>query len=508
MKEVNVSRLLFSALESNKAKEQSGFRDRIMNSTTGGARGLGGMVRMDAYSQMCNNFDGLLNRANSRARFTNSAATYADSAEAVGQISVGIDATIRAYVDSMAGFLCREEAINAPNALVTIFDAVDAFDDEVISPNLGSVNYSKLRKSKPVSGMVESSDGTFTFSPGKKILAHTVKMTIFGTVTGSAKAVEIPKIAVFDDGFGSLVAKQGVLTASAVDYANGKIDWTLAEKITVDGVEYTVTKVKVEVCIDMTGDAASAGTRVHIKGKQVGFLVSTAPELLTYEQNLIENVSVSKTLGSDMSVYLSERLAELYTVRINTMMAEAIDNYEDDDTIVINFSGVSFDNTRSYSDFFYNKLSEASLAAKEKVYRLGEPNVILAGNKGIIPFRKLGQIGVFTKVKSSHVVGLVGYLDDVTPVLQSDVIREDAEAVNPEQGGQAGEGIFYMGYKSTDGTVAPLLRVIYLPLTTTPNVGNFANPVQTTGGYYYAESVYPLYKKAIQRVQVFGYSKY
>lgn len=506
-KEVNVSRLLFSALESNKANDQFNFRERIVNSTTGGARGIAGFQRMDAYASMCSNFDGLINRANKKARFTNSAATYADSAEAVGQISVGIDATIRAYVDSMAGFLSREESINAPNALVTIFDAVDAFDDEIISPNLGPINYNKLRNSKPVSGKVTSSTGTYTFNPGKKLLAHTIKMKVYGTVSGGAE-VEIPKLTIQDDGYGKLMAREGVLTASAVDYANGKIDWTLAGTITIDSKEYTPTKVMVEVCIDMTGDAASAGTRVHIKGKQVGFLVSTAPELLTYEQNLIENISVSKTLGSDMSVYLSERLAELYTIRINTMMAEAIDNYTDEDTITINFSSVSFDNTRSYSDYFYNQLSEAMLTAKEKVYRLGEPNVILAGNKGIIPFRKLGQIGVFTKVKSSHVVGLVGYLDDVTPVLQSDIIKEDAEKENPETGGPKGEGIFYMGYKSTDGTVAPLLRVIYLPLTTTPNVGNFANPVQTSGGYYYAESVYPLYKQALQRVQVFGMSKY
>jgi hypothetical protein len=507
-KEVNVSRLLFSALESNQNKAQFNFRERIINSTTGGSRGIAGFTRMDAYSQMCSNFDALINRANKKARFTNSAATYADSAEAVGQISVGIDATIRAYVDSIAGFTCREESINAPNALVTIFDAVDAFDDEIISPNLGPINYNKLRKSKPVSGKVTSSTGTYTFNPGKKILAHTVKMRLFGNITGETEEVEIPKVTIIDDGYGKLMAREGVLTASNVDYANGVITWTLAAKFTIDGKEYNPSKVLIEVCIDMSGDAASAGTRTHIKGKQVGFLVSTAPELLTYEQNLIENISVTKTLGSDMSVYLSERLAELYTVRINTMIAEAFDNYTDEDTIVINFSSVSFDNTRSYSDYFYNQLSEAMLTAKEKVYRLGEPNVILAGNKGIIPFRKLGQIGVFTRVKSTHVVGLVGYLDDITPVLQSDVIKEDPNAVNPEQGGANGEGIFYMGYKSTDGTVAPLLRVIYLPLTTTPNVGNFANPVQTTGGYYFAESIYPLYQKAIQRVQVFGMSKY
>jgi hypothetical protein len=405
----------------------------------------------------------------------------------------------------MKGFLAREESINAPNALITIFDAVDAFDDTIISPNLGPINYDKLRHSKPTSGMVESSTGTFTFKPGKKILPRTVKMTVFAE--DGDKEVEIPKTLITDDGYGNLSAAPGVLTAATVDYANGKVTWTFG-KVTVDGKEYTPTKVKVEVCIDQTGDASNAGTRTHIKGKQVGYLVSTTPELLTYEQNIIENVSVSKTLGSDMSVYLSERLAELYTVRINTMMAEAIDDYKDEDTITINFSGVSFDNTRSYSDFFYNKLSEASLAAKEKVYRLGEPNVILAGNKGIIPFRKLQQIGVYTKVKSSNVVGLVGYLDDVTPVLQSDVIKENAEAANPEDENAKGEGVFYMGYKSTDGSVAPLLDVIYLPLTTTPNVGNFANPVQTSGGYYYAESVYPLYKNAIQRCRVLGFTKY
>lgn len=520
MKEVNVSRLMFSALERNAGPDKQGIRERISNSTVGGQRSLGYVGRMEAYSSMCNVYDGLMTKENNRARFTNSAASYGDSAAAVGQISVGIDATIRAYVDSMAGFFCREESINAPNALVTIFDALDAFDDTIISPNLGTVNYSKLRKGKPVSGELAVSGPNYTFSPGKKIQGKSVKITFIGTTGG--KTVAIPDLAIYDDGYGNLLAPAGMLLSgvvpnsepavnyapSTVDYANGVVSWAINTDLTWKGVTYVITKVKIDASIDMTGDAASAGTRTHIKGKSVGFLVSTEPELLTYEANLIENVSVSKTLGSDMQVYLSERLAELYTIRINTMIAEAIDKNYVGETLVVNFSDVSFDNTRSYSDFFNNKLIEYGQKAKEKVYRLGTPNVILAGLKGSIPFLKLTSIGVFTRVKNSNINGLIGYLDDVTPVLTSDAVVEDAAAANPTEGGPAGEGIFYMSYKSTDGTVAPLLRVIYLPLTTTPNVGNFANPVQVSGGYYFAENVYPLYAQAIQRVQVFGASKY
>lgn len=508
MKEFNVSRLMFSALEGNSDQSKFDMKKRVANSTIGGNRGFGYLNRMDAYSKVCKNFDELIETANRKSRFTNSAASYGDSADAVGQISVGIDATIRAYADSIAGFFCREESINAPNALVSIFDALDAFDDTIISPNLGPVNYDKLRNSKPITGYIQGTNHTYTFTPGKKILGHTVRMKVFGTSATQAEVAEIPNCVIMDDGYGNLCAAPGFLAGGMVDYANGIISWSTGATVNFGGVEWTVDGFQVEVCIDMTGDPASAGTRTHIKGKTVGFLVSTTPELLTYEANLIENVSVSKTLGSDMQVYLSERLAELYTIRINTMVAEAIDNNYDGDTLEINFSGVSFDNTRSYSDYFNNKLIEYGQVAKEKVYRLGTPNVILAGLKGSIPFLKLTSIGVFTRVKSSNIVGLIGYVDDVTPVVTSDVIKEDPEAVNPEDEHAPGEGIFYMGYKSTDGSVAPLLRVIYLPLTTTPNVGNFANPVQVSGGYYYAESMYPLYKIALQRVRVFGMSKY
>lgn len=520
MKEVNVSRLMFSALERNAGPDKLGIRERVSNSTVGGAKGLGYMSRMEAYSSMCNVFDSLMTKENNRARFTNSAASYGDSQGAVGQISVGIDATIRAYVDSMAGFFCREESINAPNALVTVFDALDVFDDTVISPNLGPIAYNKLRKSKPVATELAVAGPSYTFNPGKKIHGKSVKITFIGTTGG--KTVAIPDLAVYDDGYGNLLAPAGLLLTgvipasspeasyapSTVNYAEGIVSWAINTNFTWKGVAYVITKINVAVQVDMTGDASTAGTRTHIKGKSVGFLVSVEPELLTYEANLIENVSVSKTLGSDMQVYLSERLAELYTVRINTMIAEAIDKNYVGETLVVNFSDVSFDNTRSYSDFFNNKLIEYGQKAKEKVYRLGTPNVILAGLKGSIPFLKLTSIGVFTRVKNSNINGLIGYLDDVTPVLTSDSIVENVDAVNPTEGGPAGEGIFYMSYKSTDGTVAPLLRVIYLPLTTTPNVGNFANPVQVSGGYYYAENVYPLYAQAIQRVQVFGASKY
>lgn len=521
MNEVNVSRLLFSALESGKASGSNfDLKARLMNSTTGGNRGLGGLTRMDTYAQVCSNFDELMNRANKKARFTNSASSYADSADAVGQISVGVDATIRAYVDSMAGFLCREESINAPNALVNIFDAYDAFDDTIISPNLGRVNVNKLRDGRPVSAVQSVTPGTalsYTIAGGKVIPGSLrVRLTtVTGTKDSASVTVNVDDIIqggiTLIDQLGSILAAPGLLTAGTIDYATGAVSLnvvaaTLATMLSLDTV--TGLDVVIEACIDMTRDAASTGVRTHIKGKTVGFLVTTAPELLTYEANLIENISVSKTLGSDMQVYLSERLAELYTIRINTMIAEAIDNNYEGDTKVINFSTVSFDNTRSYSDYFYNKIIEIGQAAKEKVYRLGNPNVVLTGLKGLIPFLKLTSIGVFTRVKSSNVVGLNGYLDDVTPVLSTDIIKEDPNAVNPQQGGENGEGIFYFGFKSSDGTVAPLLRVIYLPLTTTPNVGNFDNPVQVSGGYYYAEACYTLYKEALQRVQVFGFSKY
>lgn len=507
MKDLNVSRMMFSALESS--KDKNNLRERIANSTVGGSKGFGALNRMDAYSSVCANFDALMSRANKRARFTNSAATYGDSAESVGQMSVGIDATIRAYADSIAGFLCREESINAPNALVTIFDTLDAFDDTIISPNLGPVNYGKLRRSQPKTAQLDVADKSYTFVPGKKIVGKSVRISAFGTAGGS-KVVKVPQFILTDDGYGHLLAPAGFLASGNVDYTEGKVNWELAAsaKATVNGVEYTITKFQIEVSIDMTGDPDSKGTRTHVKGKSVGFLVSTTPELLTYEANLIENISVSRTLGADMQVYLSERLAELYTIRINTMIAEAIDREYTGETLEINFSGVSFDNTRSYSDYFNNKLIEYGQIAKEKVYRLGTPNVILTGLKGSMPFLKLTSIGVFTRVKSSNIVGLIGYLDDVTPVITSDAIVENADAVNPEDANMPGEGIFYMGYKSADGAVAPLLRVIYLPLTTTPNVGNFADPVQVSGGYYYAENVYPLYPAALQRVRVFGGAKY
>ena len=49
--------------------------------------------------------------------------------------------------------------------------------------------------------------------------------------------------------------------------------------------------------------------------------------------------------------------------------------------------------------------------------------------------------------------------------------------------------------------MAPLARGIFMPLTDTPTVGNYANPTQMAAGIYYQEGIKTLANELVQRVE-------
>ena len=59
----------------------------------------------------------------------------------------------------------------------------------------------------------------------------------------------------------------------------------------------------------------------------------------------------------------------------------------------------------------------------------------------------------------------------------------------------------YAIHKTPDGQMAPLARGIFMPLTDTPTVGNYANPTQMAAGIYYQEGIKTLANELVQRVE-------
>lgn len=60
----------------------------------------------------------------------------------------------------------------------------------------------------------------------------------------------------------------------------------------------------------------------------------------------------------------------------------------------------------------------------------------------------------------------------------------------------------YAIHKTADGQMSPLVRGIYLPLTDTPTIGNYENPVQAASGVFYQEGVKMIAPELCQKFTV------
>lgn len=469
---IKSTRLFFSQIEKDTNVNLLGNLERSSNGT------IGALSRLETYRQVCSEYDYLTTRHQKLRSFNSSTgAGYGDSASALSATHA-IDATIRAYTSSIAGFFCKEVSINQANALVNHFDTLDILEDQIISPNLGAPAKNLLKRAD-IKAKVTVAALEVSLNTGKAILPKSLRIGVY-------TAGDVLLGTITDDGV-DLVAKPGLVEDATVSFTAGTIEITFPTGSTAAYVN-----------ISGNSDAsplsgATAGARNHIKGKMVGFIVLTAPELLTYESNIIQSVAVSRSLNVDMDVFLAEKLAELFTIKINQDVALALKSGYEGDTKAITFAGHSWDNVRSYSDYFYNQMTEVGEALIAKAYRGATMNVILVGKKAALPFLKLAQNGTFKKVVNPHMVGLIGYLDDTIPVIRTDDIDDN-------------EG--YASHKSDDGEIAALLRAIFLPLTSTPEVGNFDNPTQVVGGIYYQEVITTLYPQMVQRFTVASESTY
>ena len=99
------------------------------------------------------------------------------------------------------------------------------------------------------------------------------------------------------------------------------------------------------------------------------------------------------------------------------------------------------------------------------------------------------MIGKWEKnTKMTYINDLLGWYNGI-PVLRSTDVNE-----------AAGEGTFYAIHKTADGQMAPLARGIYMPLTDTPTIGNYANPTQMAAGIYYQEGTRYMAPELVQKV--------
>ena len=399
------------------------------------------------------------------------------------------NASVASFVSSFAGFMSIERDFEQPTGLFYWFDVLGVTDMRNVIPNLGRDNYQDIQSMGGFEDniTVVDSQTAYTFVTGRKIIPSTVRVKI-------TTATE--KFELIDNGQGEFMAVAGKIATSSINYMNGKIEFELGAAL-ASATDTIVLVGKEDVtgtpsCTNGADNRHANDKRFTAKMQQLG--LTTVPDMLVAEYNIASLGALKKATNSDMATFLFTKLRELYTKMINYKLVSTLEeNYTGDvmDTLDLSQSAMTgqFYDYRSRVDLFDAYLINVESALATKAVKGVTTTAYVAGNAASNQFQKGGMIGRWEKnTKSTYINDLLGWYNGI-PVLRSTDIKE-AE----------GEGTFYAIHKTADGQMAPLARGIYMPLTDTPTIGNYANPTQMAAGIYYQEGTRMMAPELVQKV--------
>ena len=358
-----------------------------------------------------------------------------------------------------------------------------------VIPNLGPDNYQDIQSMGGFEDeiTVVDSQTAYTFVTGRKIIPSTVRIKI-------TTATE--KFELIDNGQGEFMSVAGKISKSSINYMNGKIDFTLGtalknatDKIVLVGKEDVTGTPS---CTNGADNRHANDKRFTAKMQQLG--LTTVPDMLVAEYNIASLGALKKATNSDMATFLFTKLRELYTKMINYKLVSTLEEgytgnvMSDLDLSKTAMTGQFYD-YRSRVDLFDAYLINVESSLATKAVKGVTTTAYVAGNMAANQFQKGGMIGRWEKnTKSTYINDLLGWYNGI-PVLRSTDIKENT-----------GEGTFYAIHKTADGQMAPLARGIYMPLTDTPTIGNYANPTQMAAGIYYQEGTRIMAPELVQKV--------
>ncbi len=442
--------------------------------------------RMNEYAKMFSRAEEVNNMFQSPNLLQKNFSGYAETPLLSTQY---FNASVASFVSSFAGFMSIERDFEQPTGLFYWFDVLGVTDMREVIPNLGPDNYQDIQSMGGFQDdiTVVDSQTAYTFVTGRKIIPSTVRIKI----TTATETYEL-----IDNGQGEFMSVAGKISASSINYMNGKIDFTLGAALTAATDKITlVGKEDVTGTPSCTTGADNSRTndkRFTAKMQQLG--LTTVPDMLVAEYNIASLGALKKATNSDMATFLFTKLRELYTKMINYKLVSTLEeNYKGNVMSDLDLSKTAitgqFYDYRSRVDLFDAYLINVESALATKAVKSVTTTAYVAGNMAANQFQKGGMIGRWEKnTKSTYINDLLGWYNGI-PVLRSTDVKE-----------ADGEGTFYAIHKTPDGQMAPLARGIYMPLTDTPTIGNYANPTQMAAGIYYQEGTRVMAPELVQKV--------
>lgn len=400
------------------------------------------------------------------------------------------NASVASFCSSFAGFMSVERDFEQPTGLFYWFDVLGVTDMREVIPNLGPDSYQDIQSMGGFTlEVTPTATASYSSLIGRKIIPSSLRVKI---------VTETEKFELIDNGQGQFMSIAGKLKSSRINYLNGRVEFELATALAGDVSKEKITIVGKE---DVTGtpcntvgasNAHANDKRFIAKMQQIG--LTTVPDMLVAEYNIASLGALKKAINADMATFLFTKLRELYTKMINYKLVATLEEGYTGNTMADlnlsqdNLTGKFYD-YRSRIDLFDSYLINVESALATKSVKGVTTTAYLAGNAAANQFQKGGMIGKWEKnTKMTYINDLLGWYNGI-PVLRSTDVNE-----------AAGEGTFYAIHKTADGQMAPLARGIYMPLTDTPTIGNYANPTQMAAGIYYQEGTRYMAPELVQKV--------
>jgi hypothetical protein len=393
------------------------------------------------------------------------------------------NATMASYVRSVAGFLSIERDMDQPTALLWFMDLIGVLDNRVVLPNVGMDNLSGIAANISDTGALVSS--TINYSAGEKLVPGSVQLKLIHAASPNNPVV------IKDDYKGNLIAPANILDIGTVSYLTGAIEFKVGSGFTPaanDTYYLSATKDVAGAPNDgVTIPAAGFSNRFKLDMNHI--TVTAMPDMLIAEKNLISIASMQRAIGVNPSDIAAAKITELYTKLINFKLAEAIigiDQSTSHDIDTAQWTADFYDYS-SRLDAFRAALIDVDAKLAGQSAKGVAATAYLVGTNVAGWFRKLTQDNLFVdNTDCSYINDLIGYYKGIP------VVRHTS--VNTNTG--------YAIHKTADGQLAPLMRGIFLPLTDTPQVGNYNNPTQLASGVYYQEANEGIVPELIQKFTV------
>lgn len=386
------------------------------------------------------------------------------------------NATIASLVRSFAGYLTIERDMDQPTALLWYDDVLDVVSDTTVLPNVGPEHLENVEQSVYFKDETVPA-GNVQISTGKIIIPGSIKLTVVKTDNTDA-------FDAIDDGHGNLIAPPAKLLSAAVNYKTGAIEFQPASGY-VAGT-YTLVAAADTAGTPTYGSNTLPGNRYKLDMKNI--LVASVSDMLIAENNLIAMAQANKAIGQNPMQVMGAKLVEMYTKYLNNSMVAAIKRASTS-SYTINATGWSsqyYDFNSSLNAFSAEMVNIDSELATQSVKGV-EATAYVVGKGMANWFRKMRTTGEFVEEKgSTYVNDLLGTYHGI-PVLRH-IGLEDNEG--------------FAVHKTAGGELAPVMFGQFLPLTWTPNIGNYNNPTQVANGVYFQIGIKPICSELVKRFTI------